>query len=70
MKSWKKLLLVGLIITSVGCAGQRPRPEMPAKPNLSSQFVQFDDGSYLCFEHDSAVKLGRYIMDLEGIYSR
>jgi len=57
----KVLLLIGLVITLVGC--QTTTTMKPTKPTLN--VIERDDGG-ICLTHEDTVKLGNYILNLES----
>lgn len=59
---WKLTLLVGMLIILAGC---QTMPTKPPKPMMV--IIERSDGG-ICLDRADAVKLGRYIQDLEAGY--
>lgn len=64
MMIWKPLLLLGLIVTLMGC---QPCQQMikPSKPTLKVN--KLSDGG-ISLDKQNAVELGKYILNLEQGY--
>lgn len=60
--SWKNLLVIGLMVTLVGCQTLSQRTPLPTKPTLHA-VTQLDGG--VCFTKQDASALGTYILELE-----
>ncbi len=61
--SWKTLLVIGSMITLVGCQSlATERLKLPTKPTL--QATTKADGS-VCFSKEDATAIGTYIIELE-----
>ncbi len=61
--TWKMTLLIFSVSAIAGCGTYEIRPTKPAAPTLNP--IKMNE--HTCFSRADAIKLGSYLIELEGI---